>query len=232
MSVKETLTALADAIREKTGKTEPLTLEEMTAAVKTIGGAAENSIRYVTVDANGFPTEIDASTMKQLARCQFSSSVDAYNSDYPLYSKVTKITLSDEITEFPSTCFYRCTKLSELHMPASLKTIGRYCFTYCSALPVSIPEGVETIEPYAFSTMNNTGFTALTLPASLTAVRANAFRANSSLTAVTFLGTPTTVATSVFNDCANLTDIYVPWAEGAVTGAPWGAANATVHYNS
>ena len=117
-------------------------------------------------------------------------------------------------------------------MPKALTTIGRYCFTYCSKLNISLPEGIVTIEPYAFSSMNNTSFTALTLPASLNALRANAFRGNASLTTVTFLGTPTTVATSVFNDCTNLTDIYVPWAENAVAGAPWGAASATIHYNT
>jgi len=29
----------------------------------------------------------------------------------------------------------------------------------------------------------------------------------------------------------NTLDIYVPWAEGAIAGAPWGATNATIHYN-
>lgn len=232
MSVKETLTALADAIREKTGTSDPLTLEEMTAAVQSISGTAENSIRYVTTDTEGFPTEIDASTLKTLARCQFCAAVDAYNSDYPLYSKLTKLTLSDEVTEFPSTCFYRCVSLSELTWPKALTTIGRYCFSYCNKLNVSLPEGITIIEPYAFSSMNNTGFTSLTLPASLTTLRANAFRSNTALTTVTFLGTPTTVAASVFNDCTALTDVYVPWAEGEVSGAPWGASNATIHYNS
>ena len=31
--------------------------------------------------------------------------------------------------------------------------------------------------------------------------------------------------------CTNLTTINVPWAEGAVAGAPWGATNATINYN-
>ena len=35
----------------------------------------------------------------------------------------------------------------------------------------------------------------------------------------------------LFEECTNLTDIYVPWAEGTVNNAPWGATNATVHYN-
>lgn len=38
------------------------------------------------------------------------------------------------------------------------------------------------------------------------------------------------LAYNAFNKCTNLTDIYVPWAEGDVGGAPWGATNATIHY--
>lgn len=233
MSVKETLTALADAIREKAGTSDPMTLSEMTAAVQNMSGtAAANTIRYVATDAEGFPTEIDASALTRLARCQFNAAMDAYYSDYPLYAKVTKLTLSHEITAFPASCFYRCAALKELTWPRALTTIGRYCFSYCNNLTVSLPEGLLDIEPYAFSAMNNTGFTQLTLPASLDSLRANAFRSNTALATVTFLGTPTTVASSVFNDCTALTDIYVPWADGAVSGAPWGATNATVHYNS
>ena len=29
-----------------------------------------------------------------------------------------------------------------------------------------------------------------------------------------------------------LTDIYIDKAEGEIPGAPWGAENATIHYNS
>lgn len=34
-----------------------------------------------------------------------------------------------------------------------------------------------------------------------------------------------------FEGCTNLTAINVPWAEGAVANAPWGATNAAVSYN-
>ena len=36
---------------------------------------------------------------------------------------------------------------------------------------------------------------------------------------------------NTFEACPNLTDIYVPWLEGGSYGAPWGATNATIHYN-
>jgi len=37
---------------------------------------------------------------------------------------------------------------------------------------------------------------------------------------------------NIFNGCTQTFDIYVPWSEGEVAGSPWGATNATIHYNS
>lgn len=58
------------------------------------------------------------------------------------------------------------------------------------------------------------------------------FKHCASLRAVTFLGKPKEMGADAFADCYSLTDIYVPWAEGEVANAPWGATNATIHYNS
>ena len=69
------------------------------------------------------------------------------------------------------------------------------------------------------------------LPASLTSIDKRAFQNCTSLTSITFKGTPTTVVSSAFDGCTNLTDIKVPWAEGTVPNAPWGATNATITYN-
>jgi hypothetical protein len=44
--------------------------------------------------------------------------------------------------------------------------------------------------------------------------------------------TITLIHSGAFDGCTNLKDIYVPWAEGAIKNAPWGATNATIHYNS
>ena len=47
----------------------------------------------------------------------------------------------------------------------------------------------------------------------------------------TFEGTPRSIASNAFASCINLTTINVPWAEGAVANAPWGATKATINYN-
>ena len=79
-----------------------------------------------------------------------------------------------------------------------------------------------------------TALTSFTIPANCVAIENKAFSGDTSLTSVTFLGTPNRMYNAVYNaafqGCTALTDIYVPWADGAVNGAPWGATNATIHY--
>ena len=69
------------------------------------------------------------------------------------------------------------------------------------------------------------------LPSGLTTIRNNSFYNCKKLTSITFKSTPTIMDNSVFNGCTNLTTINVPWAEGEVANAPWGATNATINYN-
>jgi hypothetical protein len=93
-------------------------------------------------------------------------------------------------------------------LPSDLTSIRDYAFYRQTVLALtSLPNKVDSIGDYAF--YNCTG-----------------------LTSITFKGTPTTIASTVFDDCTNLKDIYVPWAEGAVANAPWGAIYATIHYDS
>ena len=75
-----------------------------------------------------------------------------------------------------------------------------------------------------------TALTSFTIPANCVEIENKAFSGDTSLKSVTFLGTLYRMYNAAFQGCTALTDIYVPWADGAVNGAPWGATNATIHY--
>ena len=64
-----------------------------------------------------------------------------------------------------------------------------------------------------------------------------AFHNCTALKTVTFRKNAKYISTTSFNGCTALTDIYVPWSESDIiesvtASAPWGAENATIHYNS
>ena len=88
--------------------------------------------------------------------------------------------------------------------------------------------GYKTIRSGAFSGCFSLALT--TLPSGITNIGNYAFSSCSSLASLTFEGTPEHISYAAFIGCNNLTTINVPWAEGAVADAPWGATNATINY--
>ena len=88
--------------------------------------------------------------------------------------------------------------------------------------------GYDAIRSYMFSDCSNLALTSL--PSGLTSIGNNAFEKCTGLTSITFTGTPTSIGNNAFSSCTNLTTINVPWANGAVANAPWGATNATINY--
>lgn len=91
---------------------------------------------------------------------------------------------------------------------------------------------VVGIAPYAFSRAGNTILVInnIRLPNTLTSIGEYAF-SDQRITSVTLPVGIIDIGIDAFAYCYNLTDIYVPWAEGDVANAPWGAENATIHYN-
>ena len=89
---------------------------------------------------------------------------------------------------------------------------------------------LETLNMFSIS--NCSGLTSLTFPKSFRTSGTLAVSSCIALAEVTFEGKPTGSIASMFNACNNLKTINVPWAEGEVAGAPWGApSTCTINYN-
>ena len=116
-------------------------------------------------------------------------------------------------------------------IPSDLTSIGKYAFYNCNKLALtSLPAGVTSISDYAF--FNCVPLALTSLPAGVTSIGPSAFQNCKGIKKVTFEGIQTgMISSSAFQGCTNLTVINVPWAEGAVPNAPWGATNATINYN-
>lgn len=119
--------------------------------------------------------------------------------------------------------------LTNVTIPGYTK-IREHAFYYCSSLALTeLPSGITSIGGYAFYMCTSLALTAL--PSGITSIGDDAFCGCAGLTSIIFEGTPTTIDSTAFRNCTNITSIKVPWAEGAVANAPWGATNATITYN-
>lgn len=197
MSVNEKMTAIADAIRAKTGGTEPLTLDGM---AKAIAGIQAGDGDY---------------TNEQIAAL--------------LTRTVTDFPFPDGITSIGGYVFQGCSALVLTELPDTLKSIGQNAFANCSSICIKrIPDNVALLGKSAFYYCS--GIEELSLPGGLQMLQGT-FSGCSSLAKVTFRGTVTSMHAQTFTLCPNLLTINVPWAEGEVANAPWGATNATINYS-
>lgn len=165
---------------------------------------------------------------------------------------VTGVSLPSCVTTIGNNAFFQCTSLVSINLPDGLTTIGQSAFKQCSNVEISsLPSGITSIGSDCFygcakftatslpsgltqlssNTFYSTGIAITTMPSGITKFYTGCFGGCLSLTSLTFLGQPTSIANSTFTNCTNLRDIYVPWASGAVSNAPWGARWATIHYN-
>lgn len=208
---------------------------------KASGGGSDNGIAKAMIERNGAAI---TSLPNDLTMIGPSAFADMY--DLALTS------LPDGIKYISDGAFSGCENLRLTSLPSALEDIGGYVFSGCpnvvlTSLPselknigdglfwcredlesITLPNKLETISYAAFEYCTN--LTAINIPASVINISMEAF-ACSGLQAVTFEGTPEYIEESAFDGCENLNIINVPWGEDEVSGAPWGAENATINYN-
>ena len=119
-----------------------------------------------------------------------------------------------------------------LIIPEGITTVKMRAFQSNSTTPyiksIKFPKSLTTIGTLAFSAI---GVEELIIPATVTHIDAAAFEVAPKLISVIFEGTPISLSATTFQNSNAITDIYVPWSTGKIAGAPWGAKNATIHYD-
>lgn len=136
-------------------------------------------------------------------------------------------------TIFSIRSFQHCSNIN-FEFPHTLTSIGDYGCEYCNGLDLgTLKEGLVSIGVNALMHCNQKGNPNIKIPSTVKTVGKQGFY-GCLLQSVMFLGTPDSVDNSAFSSNKTLFDIYVPWAEGTNVGgdAPWGATNATIHYNT
>lgn len=178
------------------------------------------------------------------------------NSTFALMSNLKRISIPNNIETVGNYAFSRCGNLKKIDLPDTVSSMGVSLFDYCFSLEsFEIPPLITSLGSSMFSNcwglknvygierMISIGANAfdfcvnlqgsIILNEAITDITNYTFRCCYSLVEVRFLGTPTgTIGASAFGYCPLISNIYVPWAEGEVANAPWGASNATIHYNT
>ena len=147
-------------------------------------------------------------------------------------------TIKGPITTLTGTAFQHCKALERVYLPNTIRHIGNECFTECWALSkIILPKSLVEIGEYVFSGCRS--LNKIVIPKNVKTIGLSAFAKGWSRHTIIFKGTPESIGEKAFTEMGtSITDgtpvsIYVPWSEGEVAGAPWGAPdNVTIHYNT
>lgn len=148
MALTNKLSAIGDAIREKTGKTDLLTLEQMPVEIAAIttGGDADDVLQDYKDLFTARATEIREEQLAGITR------IAQYRGYY--LQELNLLELPDTITEISPYAFTNCLKLATVKMPHNdnLK-MGNMVFDACYALrEITLYETPPTITDSTFDT--------------------------------------------------------------------------------
>lgn len=214
---KSDLVAIADSVRNKTGTTDGMRVSEIPQKIEAIETGSNINLqeKALTTTSNSITTVTPDTSYDALSKVDVTVSVvgDGGSPTGP-YIEYTSLNSSGRVftakfrgTVVPEYAFAYLAELTSVDMPDNVIAIGDNGFYRCPKLQLtSLPPGITSIGDFAFS--NCTG-----------------------LETVRFTSTVSSIPNGVFSGCPRLSTIYVPWSQGQVANAPWGASNATIVYD-
>ena len=101
-------------------------------------------------------------------------------------SALKTVTLSKNVQTIGTNTFKGLSALETVTIPngSKLEIIGDYAFSGTSITAINLPEGLTTINKFAFSNANQ--LAAVVIPSTVSSIGLNAFEGNSALTSATF----------------------------------------------
>ena len=157
--------------------------------------------------------------------------MQAVPAEYLAYSKLTSVTIPDNITSIKDRAFFGCEELTSITIPDSVTSIGYSAFLGCKGLAnITIPDSVTSIGSWAFR--GCTGLTSITIPNSVTSIGSSAFDGCKRLTSATIGNGVKSISRYAFWDCASLKDIYFNGTKdqwNVIKKTDSGIKNCTIH---
>ena len=122
-------------------------------------------------------------------------------------------------------------KLTSITIPENITSIGRCAFSGCDSLTsITIPDSVTSIGSSAFE--NCSGLTSIVIPDSVTSIDHWAFQYCTGLTSATIGNSVKSISRYAFWDCASLKDIYFNGTKdqwNVIKKIDSGIKNCTIH---
>lgn len=226
ITLPKKITVLADSLFYKCTS---LVSVEMTDKVKIIKASAFSNC--TSLNMTTLPSKLESLGNLAFTRCDgldhvvLPKSIKTMGTQVFLQCTGLKSVSFEEgigLTRLPSNTFQKCTKLTEITLAPTMKTIDENAFSGCTALTqLILDEGIEAIGANAFSSCS--ALQNITLPQSIVALGSTAFGWSNSIRQITVnKPTPPTASANAFTDevYANAS-LFVPDVAAYSAKSPW-----------
>ena len=144
------------------------------------------------------------------AMYDYSSNMDENHPPIIYYTdRIRHIYISDGITHIGNYAFFTQHSVEEtIRIPDSVKTIGDYAFSECSATGFSLPEGLVSIGTGAFK--QSVDFGEITIPGSVKTIGESTFSECYGLKKVSVKGSVSKISKRLFWNCTELRSLELP----------------------
>ena len=246
-NLKNFLTDIANAIKDKTGKPDnitPANFDTEIASIETGGGSSTITKGLVIneYDENGYATDVSIVGFTNIPD-YYCYSLSYESSAYHNMFYRTNFHLPENCTTIGSYAFYGCSSMLLTSLPSGITYIGQYAFNTCTNLALTelpsglgfisqdtfsgcrnlalteLPSGITTIGSYAFRYCEKLKITEI--PSGITSLPDYAFSGCTSIEHITILGILRNMNRSVFTNCTSLSYVSLP----NVTSVPTIASN-------
>lgn len=118
MELTDKLTAIADAIRARTGKTDLMTLDNMCIEINSISSNnSEGTVGAVASNTLTIITENDLMGATSISRVSFWNRTN-----------LTKVAIPEGVSSIGETAFYGCTSITEVSIGKDVQSIAKNAF--------------------------------------------------------------------------------------------------------
>ena len=146
---------------------------------------------------------------------------------FPSWANINSVVIFDGVTSIGDRAFYSYSYLKSITIPNTITKIGVSAFYRCLNLTsLTIPGSVTTFEDSAFNACQN--LETVVIQSGVRNIPARCFQYCYALREIFIPNTIETIGAYAFYYCQNLETITIPKPQDSISGAPWGAPNATV----
>ena len=213
---EESLTNIANAIREKNGETTTYKPSDMATAIQNISGGGPTVTKGIIIneyDRDGYPIDVSVVGLTEIEDYMFShtfyydGALNYYG--YGLLGRCKKFSIPEDLTSIGDNSFEYCDRFPLTSLPDTIINIGNRAFQNCEELHLSkLPKNLTKINNSTFSTC--TELALKSLPDGITSIGTYSFYNCPNLALESLPDGITNIGDHAFYNCKKMTIKSIP----------------------